>query len=133
MKNSKVKLLLVDDETDILEIIKAIILSEYEIEILTATCGEKAIEILKSEDGGSISGIISDYNMQDGNGAVVYQYNLNNRKIPFCLLTGGFLEDYKDLSGYQINPQSGQFLITKPIEEEEVIRTIGMMLRNCTV
>ncbi len=82
------KILLVDDEEDIREIMAMIIESSYEdIELIEASSGNKAIEILSNDP--KIDVIFCDFHMADGGGDKVYAFlkeKLQN-SIPFILVS----------------------------------------------
>lgn len=116
----KQKILIVDDEPEILDILEVIIESEFSFEIIRAKNGNEAVESLKENQ---VSLIISDYSMDDGTGGHVFEYNKSHDNLPFILVSGGFLEDYKDLKDfYSIN--SLNFYLQKPIDEEAFIGAI---------
>ncbi len=63
--NEDVKILCVDDEQNVLKALERLLL-DTDYEILTATSGEKGLELLKST--GAIQLVISDYRMPNMNG-----------------------------------------------------------------
>lgn len=85
------KILLVDDNETIIEIMSLYVESFGDNEVLTATSGNSAIETLQNSSGVGL--IISDFNMPDGTGGDLYTYvqkTLPN--IPFILQTAEPLE-----------------------------------------
>ena len=76
------KVLLVDDDADVREIIAFTIESQLSCEINEIDCGNAAIEEIKLNPNYDL--IVCDYNMPDGNGGEVYNYLIdNNIDIPY--------------------------------------------------
>ncbi len=77
-------ILVVDDQTDIREILAFAINHELKGTIVTATSGNKAVEVLKRQN---FDLVICDFNMPDGNGLVVHDYiqkECPKTKFIFC-------------------------------------------------
>ena len=122
------KVLIIDDEEDIRDIVKMILEGEFDCDFLQAASGNQAVEILGSDEGKEVKAIISDYTMNDGNGSVVYNYNKNeSERKPFCFLSGGYLEDYKDLDNFEVDSDMDHYL-HKPIDHEQLISTFKFMM-----
>ena len=82
------KILVVDDEEDVREIITDFIVENFDIDVLQASTGMEAINCIEGEK--DIGLIIADYNFPDlGDGGVngggIYTFNLGNQNIPFFL------------------------------------------------
>jgi len=78
------KILVVDDEETIRELLAVAIESRIKAKIIEAVSGNSAIEKIKANR--DITLIICDYNMPDGNGGMVYRYLIdNNIDIPYVL------------------------------------------------
>ena len=75
------KILIVDDEVEIRDILKLFISASYENEILEADSGNAAIDVIE-ENMDDIGVVLCDYRMKNGNGGVVYNY-LKEKKFPF--------------------------------------------------
>lgn len=75
------KILIVDDEVEIRDILKLFISASYENEILEADSGNSAIEMIE-ENEEDIAVCLCDYRMKNGNGGVVYQY-MKEKEFPF--------------------------------------------------
>jgi response regulator RpfG family c-di-GMP phosphodiesterase len=118
------KILLVDDEQAIRDLLQLILESEFDNEIVFASSGNEAVEILKQDSSSEIGMILSDYNMPNGNGGTLYQYNNDNRKIPFILITGGFLEDYPEMEGFSDQSDYFTAFIPKPFDEDDLFNKI---------
>ncbi|OFZ81128.1 MAG: hypothetical protein A2583_11720 [Bdellovibrionales bacterium RIFOXYD1_FULL_53_11] len=78
------KILVVDDEPDVREIISLLLQFQFKASITEAACAQKAIDILGRVN--DFDCIICDYNMPDGSGEDVYRFMLESSiKIPFVL------------------------------------------------
>lgn len=116
------KILIVDDEQPIRDLLQLLIESEFENEILLAVCGNEAQELLAADN--DIGVILSDYNMPNGNGGELYTYNNNGPNLPFILVTGGFLEDYPEMIGFLEDDKYYRNVLSKPFDEEELYSEI---------
>lgn len=78
------KVLIVDDEVAIQQIISFMLESQLKVTSIYASSGNQAIEILKSDP--EIDCVISDYSMVDGNGGDISKYLIESHSdIPFIL------------------------------------------------
>lgn len=75
------KILIVDDEVEIRDILKLFISASYENEILEADSGNAAIDVIE-ENEEDIAVVLCDYRMKNGNGGVVYAH-LKEKNFPF--------------------------------------------------
>jgi response regulator RpfG family c-di-GMP phosphodiesterase len=92
-----VKILLVDDEKDIAEILTFTFESEVEAEFLYAETGNQAIKVIG--ENSDIDLIVCDYNMPDGNGGDVYKHLLdNNIDIPYVMCSSDQPQDHNVFS-----------------------------------
>ncbi|UCH97146.1 MAG: HDOD domain-containing protein [Candidatus Aminicenantes bacterium] len=66
------KILIVDDEGYLLDLMKEILLNEGDFEIITTTSGEEAIELIDRDNGFDL--VISDIRMPDVDGMQVYDF-----------------------------------------------------------
>ncbi|OIQ20796.1 MAG: hypothetical protein BM556_02300 [Bacteriovorax sp. MedPE-SWde] len=129
-KAKNMKILIVDDEVEIIDILTTLIESEVSCEVVTAETGNQAVSILESTS--DIDLILSDYNMPDGNGATVFDHNRSNGNIPFVFVSGGYLEDYEDISSfYEVNEKNAY--IHKPVDFEELITTINNVFEGSDI
>lgn len=88
-----VKILIVDDEQEILENF-AYVLRKFQDNIRFTTSGNKAISVLKEE---KIDVIFSDFNMPDGNGTELYRYvKENHPKIDMYFFSGNQIDHLID-------------------------------------
>ena len=91
------KVLLVDDDADVREIIAFTIESQLSCEINEVDCGNTAIEEIKLNPNYDL--IVCDYNMPDGNGGEVYNYLIdNNIDIPYVFCSSDFSEDHSEFN-----------------------------------
>jgi diguanylate cyclase (GGDEF)-like protein len=121
----KPRILLVDDDPDILDVLE-ITLSEENYEILKASDGEEAIRIIKSKP---LDLVLLDYNMPRMNGKQVcleIKKDLLLQHLPIIMVTGkGELDD--KVGG--INAGADDYLV-KPFEPKELLARIRMILRR---
>ncbi len=83
------KILYVEDEEALLNLISMEIEAELDCQVVEITSGNKAITWLKENDISDLKAIISDHKMPDGSGAVLFSYvKENHPTIPFILTTG---------------------------------------------
>jgi response regulator RpfG family c-di-GMP phosphodiesterase len=88
------KILVVDDMSDIREILSLMLESSFEVEILEASSGNQAIRVLRENP--SIDAVICDYQMSDGNGEDVYRFMLQSGlKIPFLMCSSNVPADFE--------------------------------------
>lgn len=122
------KILLVDDEPDILYLLEIMIESEFEAEIIKALDGKQAQELLEQHP--DVTMILSDYNMPKANGGELYKYNIKTKNLPFVLLTGGDApNELEEFSSFQEDNKLNRYL-AKPAENKEIIDAIGEILEN---
>ncbi len=115
------KILIVDDQEDILEILEIYIEGSFEdVCVIKAFSGNEAIEVLDEE---SFDSIICDFRMPDGNGDVVFRYNQENDSIPFAWHSSTFDEDVK--SGTELE---NVFVLSKPVEDRELEEALKAMM-----
>jgi len=122
---SKPRILLVDDDPDILDVLE-ITLAEENYEILKAGDGEEAIRIIQSKP---LDLVLLDYNMPKMNGQQVclkVKQDLLLRHIPIIMVTGkGEISD--KVGG--INAGADDYIV-KPFEPKELLARIRMILRR---
>jgi CheY-like chemotaxis protein len=112
------KILVVDDEEDVREIITEFIQEYFDLDVIQAASVIEAIEILESQN--DIGLIVADYNFPDlGDGGVngggVYTFNLANQNIPFFLFSAERIEDHQELDSFRLdNPLNT--IIGKPYD-----------------
>lgn len=79
------KILLVDDESELRELVSLFLEGQFRAEVHQASCGDEAIQFLKSDR--PVDLVISDYNMPNGNGGDLFRFLQTHKggKIPFIL------------------------------------------------
>lgn len=119
----KGKLLIIDDENDILEIL-ADLLEDCASVILQARNGEEAIELLKSH---RIDAILSDEKMPKKSGIEVLRWLREHEyQTPFIIHTGfGQKEVLKEAQKWGVFA-----VIDKPWDERKLISTVEKALRS---
>jgi response regulator RpfG family c-di-GMP phosphodiesterase len=87
------KILIVEDDNDIRDILMFTFDSEISADYVYAGSGNEAVELIKSSD--DIDLIVCDYNMPNGNGGVVYKFLLENSyTIPYVLCSSDSVDDH---------------------------------------
>lgn len=125
MKKKNIKILLVDDEQDILEIVGYNLLQEG-YQIITAMNGKEAVEKAKTELPNLI---IMDVMMPEMDGMEACE---NIRKIPelnnviITFLTARS-EDYSQVAGFDVGADD---YITKPIKPKLLVSKVKALLRR---
>lgn len=100
-------ILVVDDEADIRDVFEVILKRSFPLDVVTASSGNKALQIITEKGMPSI--IISDLNMPDGDGVFLYQ-KIKEKKwdIPFVICStdvgGGLKVKFPDISGFIEKP-----------------------------
>mgnify|MGYP001586258165 CR=1 FL=1 len=121
----KPRILLVDDDPDILDVLE-ISLSEENYEILKAMDGEEAIRIIKSKP---LDLVLLDYAMPKMNGRQVcmeVKKDILLRHLPIIMVTGkGEVSD--KVGGIDAGADD---YIVKPFEPKELLARIRMILRR---
>jgi len=128
MENSQIKILLVDDDPDILEII-GYNLRKAAYQVFTAENGEKAIEIAKKENPHLI---ILDVMMPVMDGIEACEKirkipELNNTIITFLTARA---EDYSQVAGFDAGADD---YITKPIRPKVLLSKVKSLLRRTKI
>jgi putative nucleotidyltransferase with HDIG domain len=125
-ENNRTKVLLVDDEENILKSLKRLLMDEG-IDIYTANSGEQGLELLRNTPGVDL--IVSDQRMPGLTGAEFLQKS--REIVPDALRM--MLTGYADLKATidAINKGGAFQYISKPWNDEELIRTIRDAVRQC--
>ena len=117
----KFKILIVDDEEMLLDLLEMLISGEIDCEITTTTDGHEAVNILQKDPDFQL--IISDYKMPKMTGGELFHFNSNRHNIPFFLFSGGELEDYHELKNFKNSNPENRFF-NKPFSEKVLISEI---------
>ena len=119
------RILLVDDDTDILDVLE-ITLSEENYELIKAMDGEEALKIIKSKP---LDLVLLDYAMPKMNGRQVcleVKKDILLRHLPIIMVTGK--GEIKDKVG-GIDAGADDYIV-KPFEPKELLARIRMILRR---
>lgn len=122
----KNKILLVDDESTNISVLVSILNDKYDL--LIATDGERALEILKSEE--DIDLILLDIIMPKMDGyEVAHHLKLSNSKVPFIFLTAKS-DSQSIVKGF--NEGAVDYLV-KPFAKEELLARVQTHLKVKTL
>ena len=120
--NGKTKILVVDDEQKVLNVIKAYLIKEG-FEVLTASDGEEALSIFKKEQ---IHLIILDLMLPKISGEEVCNKIRATSSVPIIMLTAKIEEDNK-IDGLAIGADD---YITKPFSNRELVGRVKAIIRR---
>jgi len=120
--NEKIRILIVDDEQKILNVIEAYLLKEG-FEVLTATDGEEAFRLFKSE---LIHLIILDLMLPKMSGEEVCSRIRSTSSVPIIMLTAKMQEDNK-IEGLTIGADD---YVTKPFSNRELVSRVKAIIRR---
>ncbi|MBN7772490.1 response regulator transcription factor [Clostridium aminobutyricum] len=124
MKNDKKKVLVVDDETKILEVIQSFLESKGFI-VFTAESGKKAFSIFDQEN---ISLVILDLMLPDVSGEDICRSLRQKSRVPIIMLTARVNEE-AILEGLEIGADD---YITKPFSLKQLNARMEAILRRST-
>ncbi|WP_127717447.1 HD domain-containing phosphohydrolase [Halobacteriovorax sp. HLS] len=124
MKN--IKILIVDDMEDLLDLYEVVLDSKFDATILRATSSIEAIEALSSHE--NINLIISDLNMPEGNGDKIIYYNTQNNKIPFILCTSENIEALPKELKQEIENSNNYLYLQKPVASKDILFNVEKLL-----
>ncbi len=97
------KVLIIDDEVAIQQIISFMLESQFQASSVIVSSGNQAVQILERER--NFDCILCDFNMSDGSGSEVHRYLVANKlRIPF-ILCSTYLPD--SLTYFKTNPPDG--------------------------
>ena len=121
------KILLIDDEKEILDILKLFIKSRYPNEILEAQSGNEAI-ILMEKEKDNIALALVDWRMKDGNGGVVYNWLKDkNFPFPYIMASTDSPDVYEELANLtKDNPKNGS--IKKPFKKALIFECLDKII-----
>ena len=116
------KLLIVDDETSIAELLAEVFVAEG-YECICAFSGNKAQLKLESEE---VDLIISDVKMNDGDGtSLLKNIREKGNKTPLIFITG-----HSEFSEGELKSLGAIQVFYKPLEFDQFIREIGQVCQN---
>lgn len=119
---SKMRILVVDDEVKILEVVKAY-LEKEDFEVLTAADGQMAMDLFESEP---LHLIVLDLMLPKISGMEVCRIIRTKSDIPIIMLTARVDEDNK-IEGISIGADD---YITKPFSGRELVVRVRALLRR---
>ncbi len=117
-------ILIVDDDIEIIDIVKTTLNKENFINIFTATSCERAYEILYEKD---IHFLILDIMLPDGSGYDILKYTRKEKKMP-CLFLSALSDMDSKYRGFMVGADD---YLTKPFMAKELIfRTLAILGRS---
>jgi response regulator RpfG family c-di-GMP phosphodiesterase len=119
------KILIVEDDFDLRELLEIIIESEFENPIVSAFSGNNAIDILKNDI--DIGLIVSDLFMPNGTGVDLFNYNCTAQNIPFLLITGDADQDKLPANTLREQHRLSR-IVNKPWAEDDLLDPIREIL-----
>ena len=121
------KFLIVDDISELREILKMDIEANYDVEIIEAVDGQEAIDFLNTK--GPFDLVICDYSMPKRSGADVYlELRKLNKTTPFILVSSQ-IEKFSDF----LKHDNLIAALSKPYSEVEFTKNIEGMLAKKTI
>ncbi|MEW6056545.1 MAG: response regulator [Bdellovibrionota bacterium] len=115
---NKPKVLIIDDEENVREILAFALARAFNAEVLAASSAKQGIELVDSNP--SLACVICDYNMPQANGEFVLRHiKSKHAGIPFIVSTSDELEDHPELTALGV---SGY--IQKPYRIEKLIELV---------
>lgn len=119
------KILIVDDEQDIREILSMMIETNSEHAIIEAGSGFEAIDVLKKNP--DISIIFCDYRMENGNGGEVYQFiHSEGNATPYVMISTDRPEDHVELRDFKNHHPLNDYL-AKPFELNHLVQILNKL------
>lgn len=124
-ESHKLRLLIVDDEPDLREVIILVLASCLRGEFIEAGTGKEAIGILETQ-ALDINFIVSDFNMPNGTGATLARYLTDKKlEIPFLLLSSDDREKHED-----ILQGSHRAYLQKPFNNKDLRSILETFVKN---
>lgn len=122
---SKGKILIIDDESDVRDVLK-FHLSEKNYNVIEAENGQEGIDLLKSEDNlTNVGVIICDIRMPKVNGIECIQYIRQEAPgIPIVVVTG-FPDTQMAVN--MLNEGVKEYLV-KPVDKEKLVATVEKLV-----
>jgi len=123
MNNQEKKILVIDDEAEILEVL-SLILTKESYEVFTSTEGDTAFEILRNYDIGLV---LCDLNLGEESGlSILKSVKVINPDIQFIMITGfGSIDTAVEAM------KEGAFdFIEKPVRRHNIIKVVDKAFEN---
>ena len=123
-----IRVLVVDDEISIRDIIKHYMTSHFEAEVIEADSGELAI--MKIKECQDLELVLCDYRMPNGDGGAVYKFiKESGLKIPYIMMSTDPPEKYPVFEGIYTENVKNSFL-PKPFRKDLLIKTLEKALNK---
>ena len=119
-------ILIVDDSSDNLYTLNAIIKEKLNVKVLEANSGEKALKLLLNE---TVDLIIMDVHMEGLDGfetASIIKQRRKTQNIPIVFLTAAYIDDEFKSRGFKIGAVD---YLTKPIDDFQLLNRINVYLK----
>ena len=121
----KKKILVIDDEADLCELMQMNLESTGEFDVTMAFCGQEGLDKAKAQD---FDLVITDFNMPDMNGSEVIDAIRQFKPVLPILLFSVYHDDDSMLSSTIKNKAQG--IICKPIDHKELFSKINEILKK---
>ena len=120
---SKITVLIVDDEPDILELMEEEFIY-YGYKTITAICGNDAISLIRNN---KVDVVVSDYKMPNGNGLAVLDEvkSMNDELRPEFFFVSG----QADISIQEAIKAGAKKFFSKPFDLDDLIKEIEIELQ----
>jgi response regulator RpfG family c-di-GMP phosphodiesterase len=119
--------LVVEDEIEIADIICLFLGGQYSAQFTTATSGKEAIDIIQANVG-AFHMVLSDFNMPNGNGGVLFDFvKKNYPELPFMLITSDSWYDHREFHNYD-----NVGYVQKPFVDDTLIQEVDRLLKKLT-
>jgi putative nucleotidyltransferase with HDIG domain len=126
LENNRTRVLLVDDEENILKSLKRLLMDE-ELDLLTSTSGEQGLAVLRENP--DIGLIVSDQRMPGLTGAEFLQKSREIAPDALRIMLTGYADINATIDA--INKGGAYRYISKPWNDEELIQIIRDAVRQC--
>lgn len=121
------RVLLVDDNEDLLEVLTVLLSLEAKFDIVAAASKKEALDHLSNRN--DIDGIICDYLLQDGLGTEIFEFNKKGKNLPFALFSALFFEDCEGMEELHQGNELNCY-IRKSVEEAKLFEFILRIERS---
>lgn len=127
-KIKSVHFLIVEDEAEVADVVCLFLGGHFDATFSVATSGKEAVEILKASKD-SIDMVVSDFNMPNGTGSIVFEYlKAHHPEIPFMLVTSDSWQDHKEFHDSKV---SGY--VAKPFTDINIVSEARRLMELCKV
>ena len=125
------KILIVEDDENVAAVMSMYIETEFENEIIIASSGNEAIEVLKANP--DIVLVLSDYNMPNGNGRSIFKFMKElGTSVFFILVCAEDNLDVKEIPEFLelFENKEGIHLVAKPFTKEELLDPVKKFIKS---